>query len=42
MIRTFINPGLVAQMITFTLVYHSSIEFSSFTFYEHIYEKRAN
>ena len=42
MIRTFINPGLVAQMITFTLVYHSWIEFSSFTFYEQIYEKRAN
>ena len=42
MIRTFINPGLVAQMITVTLVYHSWIEFSSFTFYEQIYEKRAN
>ena len=42
MIRTFTNPGLVAQMITFTLVYHSSMEFSSFMFYEHIYEKCAN
>ena len=38
----FIYPGLVAQMITFTLVYPSWIEFSSFTFYEQIYEKRAN
>ena len=26
----------------YTGIYHSSIEFSSFTFYEHIYEKRAN
>ena len=38
----FINPVLVSQMITFSLVYHSLIEFSSFTFYEQIYEKRAN